>query len=345
MPKIDYSKTQIYKLQCKLDAVKDVFFGHCTHMINAKYYLKNDIAKGKDTAVCNTIRENGGLSNWDMIVIEQFTGCCNKRQADYRVNVIRKEYSHKISQTKSEIIPNNPEIIPLTQTTPELIQNADVIRCEQCSKIFTLNTNLIRHQKKSCKNISQNTVKTLQDQINLQQKELCKQMEKIQQLENKTNQTSSVNIGTQNNIQNNNIIFELGEESFEKILTTKQKLQILNKKYMSIDFFIQKYHCNLEYPQFQNVKITSLTKSHCDVYSKKDNMFVVKNTNDTVEQLMDSRMGDLHIILDETPNVPENTDKAVRGLFEKMQTDEEYKREKCNSIKMKMYSEYRNKMR
>jgi len=158
---------------------------------------------------------------------------------------------------------------------------------------------------------------------------------------NNTQNTQNNNIT--NNITNNNIVFELGSERFEEVLTNQQKLQILNQKYASIEYFIKKYHCNKKYPQFQNVKITSLTKSHCDVYSKKDKKYIAKDLKNAIEQLVDCRIGDLHIILEETPNVPENTDKAVRGLFEKMVSDEEYKKEKYKNVKMTIYSEFRNK--
>jgi hypothetical protein len=86
-----------------------------------------------------------------------------------------------------------------------------------------------------------------------------------------------------------------------------------------------------------------MTKSHCEVYSKNDKKYITKDLKDAIEQLVDCRIGDLNIILDETPNVPENTNKAVRGLFEKMDTDEEYKKEKYKKVKMTMYSEFRNK--
>jgi hypothetical protein len=82
-----------------------------------------------------------------------------------------------------------------------------------------------------------------------------------------------------------------------------------------------------------------MTKSHCKVYSKNDKKYIAKDTKYTIEKLVDYRIGDLHIMLEETPNVPEDTNIAVRGLLDKMVSDEKYKKEIYKTVKMTMYSE------
>lgn len=299
MPVIDYSKTKIYKIQCVDNSVQDVFYGHCTNIDNMKYRMKRDIENGKNIYICNTIRENGGIENWNIIIIESYTECTNKLQAEYRVDTIKSQ--------------NNPK-------------NTVQINSENDSNETSLST--------------YNELQTLK-------MKLKEQEEKIKRLEeqSKNSTVSTQNNNTVNNITNNNnnvqnnIIFELGNENFDQVLTDQQKLQILNQKYSSIEYFIKKYNCNRVYPQFQNVKITSMTKSHCKVYSKNDKKYITKDLKDVIEQIVDCRIGDLNIILDETPNVPENTNIAIRGLIEKMDTDEEYKKNKYKKVKMTMYSE------
>ena len=355
MSPIDYSKTKIYKIQCKNKSVQDVFYGHCSKLSNVKYYLKRDIENGKDTHICNTIRENGGIEKWDIEIMESYTDCKNKEQADSRVTMIKSQ------NNPAKIIPLNPQTISMNLLTDPINQNSEtpgLFNCNVCNKKFTLKTNLHRHQKNICKKSTNENdfettikmqVKKLEEHIKEQDVKIKEQDDKIKKLEQtivstQPNNNTINNIAQQNNTTNNNnvqnnIIFELGNENFDQILTDQQKLQILNQKYSSIEYFIKKYNCNKKYPQFQNVKITSMTKSHCKVYSKNDKKYITKDLKDVIEQIVDCRIGDLNIILDETPNVPENTNIAIRGLIEKMDTDEEYKKNKYKKVKMTMYSE------
>ena len=303
MPVIDYSKTKIYKIQYVDNSVHDVFYGHCTNIDNMKHRLKREIENGKNTHICNTIRENGGIGNWHIIVMESYTECMNKLQAENRVDTIRTKNNPKNTiqmNSENEFDTTNPQLNKYEEKIKKLEEH-------------------IKEQDEKIKKLEQNSIVTTQNN-------------------NNTVNNITQNNTTNNNIQNN-IIFELGNENFEQVLTDQQKLQILNQKYSSIEYFIKKYHCNKKYPQFQNVKITSMTKSHCKVYSKNDKKYITKDLKRVIEQLVDYRIGDLHIILEETPNVPENTNRAVRGLLDKMDTDEKYKKEKYKTVKMTMYSE------
>jgi len=338
MPVIDYSKTKIYRIQCRDKSVQDVFYGHCIKIYHLKYKLKTDIANGKDTYICNTIRENGGIGNWHIIVMESYTECQNKEQAKYRVAMIETQ------NNPAKPIPLNPTTIPmntLNSETPELFN------CNMCNKTFTLKTNLTRHRKNICnKSTTENDFEIIKLRLKKQEERIKEQAEiikdhaeRIKRLEEQIVVINTQINNTTNNNPQNNIIFELGNENFKQVLTDEQKLQILNQKYESIEYFIKKYHCNKDYPQFQNVKITSMTKSHCKVYSKNDKKYIAKDMKYTIEKLVDYRIGDLHIMLDETPNVPEDTNIAVRGLLDKMVSDEKYKKEIYKTVKMTMYSE------
>jgi hypothetical protein len=75
MPKtdVDYSNTIIYKIFCKDDSITDIYVGHTTNFIQRKYSHKigsNDL-KNK-LKIYDTIRNNGGWSNWDMIEIAKY---------------------------------------------------------------------------------------------------------------------------------------------------------------------------------------------------------------------------------------------------------------------------------
>ena len=346
MAPCDYSKTKIYKIQCRDESVQEVFYGHCTKIANVKYRLKHNLENGNNTHICNTIRENGGIEKWEIIVIESYTECQNKEQANYRVATIKSQ------NNPAKPIPSNHNTISLNPLIPD---PPALFNCNMCNKTFTLKTNLTRHRKNICnKSTTENDFETtIQLQLNKLEEHIKEQDDKIKEQNDKIKEqaerikrleeqivviNTQINNTTNNNTQNN-IIFELGNENFKQVLTDEQKLQILNQKYESIEYFIKKYHCNKDYPQFQNVKITSMTKSHCKVYSKNDKKYIAKDMKYTIEKLVDYRIRDLRIMLDETPNVPEDTNISVRGLLDKMVSDEKYKKEIYKTVKMTMYSE------
>jgi len=337
MSPFDYSKTKIYKIQCRDESVQEVFYGHCTKIANVKYRLKHNLENGNNTHICNTIRENGGIEKWEIIVIESYTDCKNKEQANYRVATIKSQ------NNPAKPIPLNPTTIPMNTLNPE---TPELFNCNMCNKTFTLKTNLTRHRKNICnKSTTENEFEIIQLQLNKLEEHIKKNDDKIKKNDDRIKQLEEqivvINTQINHNVNNthNNIIFELGNENFKQVLTDEQKLQILNQKYESIEYFIKKYNCNKDYPQFQNVKITSMTKSHCKAYSKNDKKYIAKDMKYTIEKLVDYRIHDLRIMLDETPNVPEDTNIAVRGLLDKMVSDEKYKKEIYKTVKMTMYSE------
>jgi len=86
---IDYSKTVIYRFVCKDTNVKSEYVGSTTnfnkrkggHKTNCCYETKHHHYK-----LYQTIRENGGWDNWDMVPLEEFS-CENKTQ-----QLIREQY-------------------------------------------------------------------------------------------------------------------------------------------------------------------------------------------------------------------------------------------------------------
>ena len=84
MPITDYSKTIIYKIVCNDLNVNQCYVGHTTDMTKRKCQHKscchNDKDKGHNHKIYKIIRENGGWSNWSMILVEKFP-CKDKFEA------------------------------------------------------------------------------------------------------------------------------------------------------------------------------------------------------------------------------------------------------------------------
>lgn len=357
MPRIQYNNTIIYHLHCNVPNVQKDIFGYTGNLKCFKYNLKRDCLRNKNNPICNAISSNGGLDCWTINVIETYSECTSKSQAEQRVNEIQNRYINETtSKLQEKTVDLQEKTAKLPKTTTKL-QEKTVIgsdqtilssekkeennkMCQYCSKIFTRRNNMILHQQNTCKKKPIGLMEQLHHQIEEQKTIIAKLEQELTDGRNTNNTINSNNTNTQN-IQNNNIIFELGNENFSDFLTQKQKRLILGEKYTSLDFFIKNFHCNEKYPQFQSIKIPSLTKSHCDVFSEENNKYVAKNMNDTVEQLVDYRVGDIQSFLDETPNLPEKTEKAVRDMVGKIENDAKYKREKCAKIKLDMYNKFR----
>lgn len=85
MPKevIDYSNTIIYKIYCNNPSLTDIYIGHTTNFIKRKYQHKNLCSSSKKLKIYDTIRQNGGWDNWNMIEIAKYN-CADSTEARIR---------------------------------------------------------------------------------------------------------------------------------------------------------------------------------------------------------------------------------------------------------------------
>jgi len=79
---INYTNTIIYKIVCKDLAIKDCYVGHTTDFANRKRAHKSG-CNTREYYIYQFINENGGWSNWQMIMIEKYP-CSNFYEAGAR---------------------------------------------------------------------------------------------------------------------------------------------------------------------------------------------------------------------------------------------------------------------
>jgi len=233
MPKddIDYSKTIIYKIICNDKIINDVYVGHTTNFSKRKYLHKYACANlDNKLKIYDTIRENGGWDNWNMIEIAIYN-CKNKTEAR-----IKEQQHYEEIKTNLNIYPPFQEIKYffceicnykcskqceynkhiLTNKhknlqNPTIVINTKPYECE-CGKVYKHSSTLYAH-KKNCNfikekinetNIGINTDMNLSDKnliltLIQQNNELQKQM-----LEVFKNGTINTNINNSiNNSMNN----------------------------------------------------------------------------------------------------------------------------------------------
>jgi len=86
--KDDYSNTIIYKITCKDPNIKDIYVGHTINFVQRKHSHKQNCVNTKSPnykcKLYETIRSNGGWSNWKMEIIHFFScgGLCEAKQVE-----------------------------------------------------------------------------------------------------------------------------------------------------------------------------------------------------------------------------------------------------------------------
>jgi hypothetical protein len=108
MPKnnIDYSKTVMYKIVCKDLSITDLYVGSTTSFTKRKtahkYSSSHPNKSNYHYKIYETIRNNGGWNNWEMLEIEKFP-CNDGNESRTRERYWVEELQPKMN-TKSPLV-------------------------------------------------------------------------------------------------------------------------------------------------------------------------------------------------------------------------------------------------
>ena len=163
MPKndIDYSNTIIYKIFCKDTNIKDIYVGHTTNFTKRKYGHKISCSNiSNKTKIYETIRNNGGWENWDMVEIAKYN-CKDSTEA----RIKEQEHYEELKATMNSCPP---------------YVGAENFKCLICNinchtkKGYEKHLECVLHKKKDsyCKNL-QNTDKSDEKKSKIYSCELC----------------------------------------------------------------------------------------------------------------------------------------------------------------------------
>lgn len=124
----NYSKALIYKLVCKDVETKECYVGSTTNYTNRKNFhknaCKNKKVKAHNAPVYKFIRENGGIDNWDMVIIQNYP--CNTK-----LELLERE-RYFIEQLNSEL--NNVVPVRTSDELKELRKERDKKREQEIKK-------------------------------------------------------------------------------------------------------------------------------------------------------------------------------------------------------------------
>ena len=274
---------------------------------------------------------------------------CNKNYASYKSIWNHNKKFHKVEDNHTDYQSNH-------QNNPESNQKSsfhlDVLKCKNCGKKFTYKQNRWRHEK-NCNETIENKDDKSKDETILEMKKemdeykaemgkLKDMLQKALKIHPKTlqkinNQLNNTNNGT---INNNTVIIQLGKEDLTKMLTTNEKMSILNRQAMGINDLVKLVHTSGKYKKCMNVYITNLQNTIGYMYDEKQNNFIAVNKNELLNDLVDSRMYDIEKFYDKL-QLKLEPEKATRikKFIDKMKNEEDCLKDlKKEEIKLILYN-------
>tara|TARA_B100001093_G_scaffold421132_1_gene413331 strand:+ start:243 stop:1337 length:1095 start_codon:yes stop_codon:yes gene_type:complete len=224
-----------------------------------------------------------------------------------------RRFHKKITQNNTHTALNSTQTAPNSTKKINKINNK---KCPYCNLTFTRLYSKNRHMKickiknekensiilkmEKEKNEYKNEIKRLKQRLRDKMNKNCKiHYKTLQKINNQLNNNITKNncVETINNIHNRNIInFNLvgfGKEEFGDVLSNKEQLKILKKKFNSLPYMIDYVHFNKNYPQYMNFIITSIKNNIAYKYDDEKKQFIAGNKDELLNELIDNRMFDI----------------------------------------------------
>ena len=377
MSKIDYSKTIIYKLSCKDSTVSYTYIGNTLCIAKMRYNHKRQTENGNMGELYVKLRENGGIDNWDIEILEHFYECRTKSDANKRIlewksnptGFSRLQNDSKLLQNDSNLLQNDSKMLQNSSNDiTASVETKPEFACINCGKKFTRKNNMIRHMNQRCK--KEVTYQELEMENNELKQKLQASQAQLAAVETKTkrvknvstnnhsnntdNSTNSHNTNILNNITNNNTInnnnnfniISFGQEDFSKIFNTKSKrLAVLNQNHSALLYRIQHSRCNKKYPELRNVVIKNLRSDVAHVYKESidSNNYVVMPLADVLELIVSNDCTEIETDFEEIGHELDAKSRARTGEFlRQMNENPEKIKEQKQNIKRMLYNMNRN---
>jgi hypothetical protein len=143
----DYSKAIVYKLCCKDVQIKEIYIGSTCNFSRRKCAHKticnNENDQSYNLKVYQFIRDNGGFGFWDMIQVEAYPECANKRELEqyerYHIEELKPALNCNIpNRTCKEYHCDNKKII---------LERQKKYREQNKNKILEINKKYYEHNK------------------------------------------------------------------------------------------------------------------------------------------------------------------------------------------------------
>jgi hypothetical protein len=272
---------------------------------------------------------------------------CNKSYKSYqsRWNHINKyhnkpEVSHNKSNDKSGYKPN------ISQNNIINKEETEKYTCKYCDNSYKHFQSRWKHEQK-CKETKNETKinnKNLEMIIEKQSKELKElkvMLQKALKIHPKTLQKINNQLNNNGIINNNNIVIQIGNEDFNKVLSEKEKLFLLNKYTNSIVEMVKMVHIsdNEKFKPYKSMYITNLQNNVAYKYDDESKKFIAVTKSELLDSIIDNRLADIeNFHEDYKEKITPFTSKQITKFIEKMTDEKDYKDVKKEEIKFAIYN-------
>ena len=209
-------------------------------------------------------------------------------------------------------------------------------KCRYCDDKFTTDNSMYRHMKHSCQvkkeeDKKKNMIFERLIKLEEENKELKKEMKKIKQVNNITNNNNKINNGTINNI----VLIGHGKEDLTKI-DNSDILKCLKKGFYSTIYLTEAVHFNPKYPEYHNVYISNIKDKYAMMYDGKE--WSLTRKTELIDRLYEDKR---NYIEDNMEYFLETLSKSqIRALERWLNTDDEHDKikEVKDKIKLLLYN-------
>jgi hypothetical protein len=236
------------------------------------------------------------------------------------------------------VAPKDPPSSTLVPHKSTQIENVyeDKNKCKYCNRIFSRSDALKRHVDNNCrvkKDYEQKMEDLMERMIKMEEKmkELQEENQKYKQIVGNT-----TTIGTQNNIQINQIIVPYGNENLEKITVSEYK-KLMIRGMNSVPEFVKYIHFNKDKPEYHNIYISNIRDSHALIYDGKD--WQLRDRDETIEQLYNDKADILEMKFEEMlDKLDDQTIKMFKKFLQIKDTDNEVVKKIKKELKVILYN-------
>ena len=266
---------------------------------------------------------------------------------EYNCFVCKKKYKSYKSLWKHNTTyhKNNSHTNTTIHTTETHIKVEN--KCINCDVLFSRKDSLKRHIDANKCNKKENKI----DLIIKENLEMKKEMENLKsmlqsalKIHPKTLNKINNQLNVSGNMNNTFNIVQLGRENLTDILSSKEKMNILNRQAMSLNDLVELIHVSGKYKSFQNVYITNLQNSIGYRYDEKQNNFIAVPKSELLADIVDSRMYDIEKFFEEFQQKLEPKKvEQIKKFIERMSNEEDgIKGIKKEEIKLVLYNNKQN---
>lgn len=264
---------------------------------------------------------------------------CNKEYSSYssRSNHIKKFHSDVVSKSSTTVVTNVVKDVVKKHNNVKVKANNI---CKYCDKEFCDRMYRWKHEK-SCKEkenkinfeeIVKEQKKEIQELRDLIQKSMKIHPKTLQKINNQLNN---------NGVINNNYVIQIGNEDFNKVLSEKEKISLLNHYSNSVVEMVKMVHISPheKFKPYKSMYITNLQNNVAYKYDDKSKKFIAVTKSELLDSIIDNRLADIESFHEDyKEKITPFTSKQINKFIERMTDEKDYKDVKKEEIKFAIYN-------